>query len=103
VALGREAILAGHSVQFVAATTVVAQLAKGMPKENSRSGLLTSANTTGSVPYVAKGSIPDVAFTTLLFLTSRILETEPYRSDRFEVGFGLATGNRLAVGHAWTP
>nr|WP_271597585.1 ATP-binding protein [Bradyrhizobium sp. CCBAU 45384] len=29
VALGREAILAGHSVQFVAATTVVAQLAKG--------------------------------------------------------------------------
>ena len=27
--LGREAILAGHSVQFVAATTVVAQLAKG--------------------------------------------------------------------------
>jgi hypothetical protein len=32
----------------------------------------------------------------LLFLTSRILETEPYRSDRFEVGFGLATRNRLA-------
>src|SRR5207249_2955575 len=29
VGLGREAILAGHSVQFVAATTVVAQLAKG--------------------------------------------------------------------------
>jgi DNA replication protein DnaC len=29
VALGREAILAGHSVQFVAATSVVAQLAKG--------------------------------------------------------------------------
>src|SRR6201994_2182474 len=29
VALGREAILAGHSVQFVAATTVAAQLAKG--------------------------------------------------------------------------
>ena len=29
VALGREAILAGHSVRFVAATTVVAQLAKG--------------------------------------------------------------------------
>jgi len=29
VALGREAIVAGHSVQFVAATTVVAQLAKG--------------------------------------------------------------------------
>jgi DNA replication protein DnaC len=29
VALGREAILAGHSVQLVAATTVVAQLAKG--------------------------------------------------------------------------
>lgn len=29
VALGREAILAGYSVQFVAATTVVAQLAKG--------------------------------------------------------------------------
>jgi DNA replication protein DnaC len=29
VALGREAILAGSSVQFVAATTVVAQLAKG--------------------------------------------------------------------------
>src|SRR6266516_4386938 len=29
VALGREAILAGHSVQFGAATTVVAQLAKG--------------------------------------------------------------------------
>jgi len=29
VALGREAILAGHSVQFIAATTVVAQLAKG--------------------------------------------------------------------------
>ena len=29
MALGREAILAGHSVQFVAATTVVAQLAKG--------------------------------------------------------------------------
>lgn len=29
VALGREAILAGHSVQFVAATTLVAQLAKG--------------------------------------------------------------------------
>ena len=29
VALGREAILAGHSVQFVAATTVVAPLAKG--------------------------------------------------------------------------
>ncbi|MGY4353050.1 DNA replication protein DnaC [Bradyrhizobium sp. GM7.3] len=29
VALGREAILAGHSVQFVAATTAVAQLAKG--------------------------------------------------------------------------
>ena len=39
----------------------------------------------------------------LLFLTSRILETEPYRSDRFEVGFGLATRNRLkrlaALGH----
>ena len=32
----------------------------------------------------------------LLFLASRILETEPYRSDRFEVGFGLATRNRLA-------
>ena len=31
----------------------------------------------------------------LLFLTSRILETEPYRSDRFEVEFGLATRNRL--------
>jgi len=29
VALGREAIVAGHSVQFLAATTVVAQLAKG--------------------------------------------------------------------------
>jgi DNA replication protein DnaC len=29
VALGREAILAGYSVQFVAATTIVAQLAKG--------------------------------------------------------------------------
>jgi DNA replication protein DnaC len=29
VALGREAIMAGYSVQFVAATTVVAQLAKG--------------------------------------------------------------------------
>jgi DNA replication protein DnaC len=29
VALGREAILAGHSVQFVAATTIAAQLAKG--------------------------------------------------------------------------
>jgi DNA replication protein DnaC len=29
VALGREAILAGHSVQFAAATTLVAQLAKG--------------------------------------------------------------------------
>src|SRR5579864_8680154 len=29
VALGRETIMAGHSVQFVAATTVVAQLAKG--------------------------------------------------------------------------
>jgi DNA replication protein DnaC len=29
VGLGREAILAGHSVQFVAATTIVAQLAKG--------------------------------------------------------------------------
>jgi DNA replication protein DnaC len=29
VALGRDAILPGHSVQFVAATTVVAQLAKG--------------------------------------------------------------------------
>jgi DNA replication protein DnaC len=29
VALGREVILAGHSVQFVAATSVVAQLAKG--------------------------------------------------------------------------
>jgi len=28
VALGREAIIAGHSVQFVAATAVVAQLAK---------------------------------------------------------------------------
>jgi DNA replication protein DnaC len=32
VALGREAILAGHSVQFVAATTVVAQLTKGHSK-----------------------------------------------------------------------
>jgi hypothetical protein len=30
----------------------------------------------------------------LLFLTSKILETEPYRSDRFEVGFGLATAAR---------
>jgi DNA replication protein DnaC len=29
VALGREAILAGHSVQFVVATVLVAQLAKG--------------------------------------------------------------------------
>jgi len=29
VALGREVILAGHSVQFVAATTIAAQLAKG--------------------------------------------------------------------------
>jgi hypothetical protein len=27
----------------------------------------------------------------LLFLTSRIPETEAYRSDRFEVGFGFAT------------
>jgi hypothetical protein len=27
----------------------------------------------------------------LLFLTSRIPETEPYRSDRFEIAFGLAT------------
>jgi hypothetical protein len=35
-----------------------------------------------------------------LFLTSRILEAEPYRSDRFEVGFGLATRHRLAVGRA---
>lgn len=29
VALGREAIVAGHSVQFVPATTIIAQLAKG--------------------------------------------------------------------------
>jgi SpoVK/Ycf46/Vps4 family AAA+-type ATPase len=33
VAVGREAILAGYSVQFVAATTVVAQLARDMAKE----------------------------------------------------------------------
>ena len=33
-----------------------------------------------------------------LFLTSRIPETEAYRSDRFETGFGFATRNRLAVG-----
>jgi hypothetical protein len=44
-----------------------------------------------------------IAITTLLFLTSRILETEPYRSDRFEVGFGLATRNHLAVGRTWIP
>ncbi len=36
VALGREAILAGHSVQFVAATTVVAQLAKGHAEGKAR-------------------------------------------------------------------
>ena len=30
----------------------------------------------------------------LLFLTRKILETEPCRSDRFEVGFGLATAAR---------
>ena len=35
----------------------------------------------------------------LLFLTSRILETEAYRSDRFEVGFGLATRNCLGWPH----
>ena len=35
-----------------------------------------------------------------LFLTSRILEAEPYRSDRFEVGFRLAIRHRLAVGRA---
>ena len=35
-----------------------------------------------------------------LFLTSRILEAEPYRSNRFEVGFGLAARHRLAVGRA---
>jgi hypothetical protein len=39
--------------------------------------------------------------TTPLFLTSRIPETEAYRSDRFEVGFGFATRNRLAVGRTW--
>ena len=42
VALGREAILPGHSVQFVAATTVVAQLAKGHAKEGATSGSRTS-------------------------------------------------------------
>jgi hypothetical protein len=38
---------------------------------------------------------------TPLFLTSRIPETEAYRSDPFEVGFGFATRNRLAVGRTW--
>ncbi|WP_276578413.1 ATP-binding protein [Bradyrhizobium sp. 17] len=36
-ALGREAILAGHSVQFVATTTVVAQLPKRHSEAASRS------------------------------------------------------------------
>jgi hypothetical protein len=36
-----------------------------------------------------------------LFLTSRIPETEAYHSDRFEIGFGFAIRNRLAVGCTW--
>jgi IstB-like ATP binding protein len=38
VALGREAILAGHSVQFVAATSVVADSPRATTKDGSRSG-----------------------------------------------------------------
>ena len=44
------------------------------------------------------GRNPRFGLTPPLFLTSRIPETEAYRSDRFEVGFGFATRNRLAVG-----
>ena len=40
-------------------------------------------------------ALPSSSIPALLFLTSRILEKEPYRSDRFAVGFGLAARNRL--------
>jgi hypothetical protein len=47
------------------------------------------------------GRNPRFGLTPPLFLTSRIPETEAYRSDRFEVGFGFATRNRLAVDRTW--
>jgi DNA replication protein DnaC len=80
VALGREAILAGHSVQFVAATTVVAQLAKSHSEGRLEERLahLAKPNELGYLPFA-----PNAAH--LFFqLVSR----------RYERGAILLTSNR---------
>ncbi len=52
IALGREAILAGHSVQFVTATALVATLAKGHAGRRLEDKLYHAPSVTQAVPMV---------------------------------------------------